>query len=517
VSATHIDAADNIFHSGGFIIVGPGEGARVRSGGAADFTDVIVDAFGAGFGFSPAVGIELVSAVHLLRVEVRNVHTFQLPLFIVNPPMGFASVHDSVLQGGSTVLSVDGDSSEIVGNTLTGGQEGLGLSGSQHLVFHNNIFGNAGPQVFSTSAIELSDTRASSPTFQQGNFFGHACPGPLFTAGVDSNQAGVVDSFPYGQASAWLAGEAPGCALAAPVIRSPLSGTITHDALLAVEGTAAAGSRISIRSDGVEVGATVADSAGNFSGRPSTPLSDGAHVITAIATAGGRTSPESNPARVTIDTTTPAAPRIVFPLPGAQLADGDVAISGTAESATLVTVLDGTQTIGSVFASADGSFLVSPTSPLITGSHTITARATDAAGNSSTPAASVTFTITAPSAATPLLGSRGYLAIRSTFDAPDPFSTEIGPNVLTVTGDFAPAAGNSFIVLVERKFLNPDTMEQVAVATSSTPVVRAPASGRIAFSVQNSWDGKSSGTLVPPRTYLAATRVMVTRGVPGKV
>jgi hypothetical protein len=45
----------------------------------------------------------------------------------------------------------------------------------------------------------------------EGNFWGHPCPGTLFTASADSNALDVVDSFPFANPSAWTF-EAPGCA-----------------------------------------------------------------------------------------------------------------------------------------------------------------------------------------------------------------------------------------------------------------------------------------------------------------
>ncbi|MBI5508790.1 MAG: right-handed parallel beta-helix repeat-containing protein [Deltaproteobacteria bacterium] len=83
-------------------------------------------------------------------------------------------------------------------------------------VFLNDFAGNSAP-VKSDDPRELSDTDATSPTYQRGNFWNRPCGsgGAFFVPGVDSNRADVVDSFAYGVsvATADLATlpSAPGC------------------------------------------------------------------------------------------------------------------------------------------------------------------------------------------------------------------------------------------------------------------------------------------------------------------
>ncbi|WP_307729779.1 Ig-like domain-containing protein [Massilia sp. YIM B04103] len=76
-----------------------------------------------------------------------------------------------------------------------------------------------------------------------------------------------------------------------------------------IQGTAAAGSRVTISLDGVAAGSTVADAQGAWSFRPGADLADGQHRVTAQAfNAAGVGSAASAPLLLSIDT---AAPRVV--------------------------------------------------------------------------------------------------------------------------------------------------------------------------------------------------------------
>ena len=134
------------------------------------------------------------------------------------------------------------------------------------------------------------------------------------------------------------------------------------------------------------------------------PLSEGAHSLTLKATdAAGNQSAASTAFHVTIDTAAPAAPAIVSvtddvaPVTGAVADNGSsndptLTIGGTAEAGSTVTVYDtdGTTVLGTGVATG-GAFTIT-TSVLGEGAHTLTARASDAAGNQS--AASTAFHVT---------------------------------------------------------------------------------------------------------------------------
>ena len=90
-----------------------------------------------------------------------------------------------------------------------------------------------------------------------------------------------------------------------------------------------------------------------------------------------RTGSTSAPLVVAVDTVAPAAPTIATPTTNA---NGGLDLKGTAEANSVVTVYDGTNQIGTATANASGVWGYS-TGALATGSHSLTAQATDTAGN----------------------------------------------------------------------------------------------------------------------------------------
>ena len=188
---------------------------------------------------------------------------------------------------------------------------------------------------------------------------------------------------------------------------------LTNDTTLTLSGTAgAAGNTVEIFRDGVSIGTTVADIGGNWSLADATSLADGAYQFTARATDGaGNQGPLSAAFQVTIDATAPGAPTFgsvtdnVAPVIGLVADNGSsndptLSIDGTAELGSTVTVYDtdGTTVLGTGVATGGAGPII--TSPLSEGAHTLTLKATDAAGNQS--AASTAFHVTidtvAPSA-----------------------------------------------------------------------------------------------------------------------
>jgi hypothetical protein len=133
----------------------------------------------------------------------------------------------------------------------------------------------------------------------RGNWWGRACPGPLFEAGVDSNRTDVLDSYAYGMASGWELGWTPGCDETAPeppVVEAPGDGARLLTAHPVFLGTAEALSTVRLYEDGVELGATQADRSGRFVMAAALPLLSGVHTVTATATdVQGNTSLPSAP------------------------------------------------------------------------------------------------------------------------------------------------------------------------------------------------------------------------------
>lgn len=154
---------------------------------------------------------------------------------------------------------------------------------------------------------------------------------------------------------------------------------ITADNTLTLTGTAAANSTVKVFDGTTQIGTATANSSGAWSYTTSA-LADGNHSLTAKVTdSSGNTSAASTALAVKIDTTAPAAPVEV----GDSIVNGNqVSLNGTAEANSTVKVYDGLTLVGTTTAKADGTWTVT-TSALSTGSHDLTATATDAAGNTS--------------------------------------------------------------------------------------------------------------------------------------
>lgn len=181
------------------------------------------------------------------------------------------------------------------------------------------------------------------------------------------------------------------------------SGTPTNDNTPVLSGTAPEGSTITV-SDGANVlGTVVVDNTGSWNFTPTTPLTDGNHSITATVTSpAGNTSAPSTPIVVNVDTTPPTAAtglQLTNDGNNTPIVDGGTTndttpvLSGTAEAGSIVTVMDGNATLGSVTVGSNGSWSFTPSAPLTAGSHTLTTTVTDAAGNQGPVSDALTFTV----------------------------------------------------------------------------------------------------------------------------
>ena len=183
----------------------------------------------------------------------------------------------------------------------------------------------------------------------------------------------------------------------------------TKNTTLTVSGTADADDTVKIfDTDGVTVVGSGVATGGNYLITTSA-LSEGSHTLTAKATDATGNDAVSKAFKVTIDTTAPPAPAIGTVAHGASpgtVADNGVTndttltITGTAEAGSTVTVYDtdGATMLGTGVATASSYSIT--TSTLNEGSHALTIKATDVAGNQG--AASTVFHVTidtsAPSA-----------------------------------------------------------------------------------------------------------------------
>ncbi|GAB3203148.1 hypothetical protein GCM10027293_31930 [Pontibacter aydingkolensis] len=123
-------------------------------------------------------------------------------------------------------------------------------------------------------------------------------------------------------------------------------------------------------------------------------LADGEHTI-AVKAKDAAGNIDETPATYTwtIDTKAPAAPLVLTPAEDALLNTGKPTITGTTEANATVTVYNESTQFGTTTAGADGNWSFTPATALADGTLQITARATDAAGNTGNASAVRTFTI----------------------------------------------------------------------------------------------------------------------------
>ncbi|MDZ7277432.1 Ig-like domain-containing protein [Pantoea eucrina] len=186
---------------------------------------------------------------------------------------------------------------------------------------------------------------------------------------------------------------------------------LTNDSTPRLNGTAEAGSVVSIY-DGTTLLATVTAGSGGAWSYISSTLADGLHTLNVTATdAAGNVSPNAA-VTFTVDTTAPATVSdlrvtdnvgsIVGDLvSGAITDDATPTLSGTAEANAVVSVYDGSTLLGTVTAGGDGTWSFT-TAALSNGAHALNVTVRDAAGNVSAPSATVAITVdtVAPAAAT---------------------------------------------------------------------------------------------------------------------
>ncbi|WP_443477788.1 Ig-like domain-containing protein [Novosphingobium aerophilum] len=171
------------------------------------------------------------------------------------------------------------------------------------------------------------------------------------------------------------------------------SGGVTDDATPLLSGTAEANSIVSVYNGAVLLGTATANGAGAWSFTPPSPLSDGPHSFTVTARdAAGNVSPSSTAYVVVVDTTPPSAPLIASVTDdvgsrtgalanGAATDDTRPTLSGTSEANATVSIYDNGTLVGTTTANGSGAWSYTPPAALAQGDHSLTVRATDAAGN----------------------------------------------------------------------------------------------------------------------------------------
>ena len=180
------------------------------------------------------------------------------------------------------------------------------------------------------------------------------------------------------------------------LISTPKTGTVTTMNAPPVTGTAEPGATVTVYVNGNRVGTTTANSMGEWTFIPPTPLADGTYVVTAAATdVSGNTGPQGMGVTVTIDSTAPTAPNISNPIAQSTVDDDrPLDITGFAEPLSTVTIYIDGKEVGSTTADSNGrfSFAADPVS-IGVGAHRVEADARDAAGNRGPKSAAVDFSV----------------------------------------------------------------------------------------------------------------------------
>ncbi|RKI74055.1 cell envelope biogenesis protein OmpA, partial [Corallococcus sp. AB049A] len=190
-------------------------------------------------------------------------------------------------------------------------------------------------------------------------------------------------------------------------ISTPADGSTVNTPNVTVTGTSTGATSVTLTYGGTNYGPIPVDGAGNWSYPLPVSLTDGSYTVTVVATdaAGNTSTPDDT--TFTVDLTAPEVD-ITSPLDNATVASNTVTVTGTSVGATFVTLTFEGNDYGPIPVDASGNWSQALPGPLADGTYTVTAVATDSAGNESTPDSS-TFTVdtTAPTVAitTPASGS----------------------------------------------------------------------------------------------------------------
>jgi hypothetical protein len=185
---------------------------------------------------------------------------------------------------------------------------------------------------------------------------------------------------------------------------------ITNDNTLTLTGTAEANATVKVYDGVTLLGNASADASGNWS-YTTAALTNGGHSLSATATdVAGNTSASSTALSVTIDTVAPVVPTIgSYSTDSNVVGDGitndnTLTLTGTAEANATVKVYDGVTLLGSASADASGNWSYT-TAALTNGGHSLSATATDVAGNTSAASTALSVTIDTAAPLVPTIAS----------------------------------------------------------------------------------------------------------------
>ncbi|MTD38484.1 hypothetical protein GIX45_07570 [Erwinia sp. CPCC 100877] len=255
-----------------------------------------------------------------------------------------------------------------------------------------------------------------------------------------------------------------------PVTGNIVNGGLTDDKRPQINGKAEANSVVTVYVDGQVVGSTLANSSGAWSFTPVTELTEGSHRFTATATdVVGNTSAQSPAWNVTVDTLAPNSPVITSVVDDVNAITGNIAnggltndtrptLNGTAEPNSVLTVYVDGNKAGSTTVSANGTWSFTPSANLANGSHTLTATATDKAGNISEQSPAWTVMV-----------------------------DSVAPNMPVITSGFDDVG--SVIGTITNGGVTDDKRPQIQGTAEANSVVTVYVDGHVAGSTTTSYDG----------------------------
>ncbi|NPC68618.1 OmpA family protein [Corallococcus exiguus] len=265
-----------------------------------------------------------------------------------------------------------------------------------------------------TSVTFTLDGQSYGPVTVTGGNWTYTVPGPLANGTYTVTAVSTNGTTNSTQASSTFT-----VSVAAPTvaITAPANGSTVTNPNVTVTGTAANATTVTVTFQGTNYG-PITVTGGNWSQALPGPLADGTYTVTAVSTNAQGTNSSTATTTFTVDQTPPVV-AISTPLDGAVLNTPNVTVTGTSTDAAFVTLTFDGASYGPISVDASGNWSFALPGPLAEDTYTVTATATDAAGNTSTPDSS-TFTVdlTAPT-----------VAISSPADG-----AIIGTNTVTVTG-----------------------------------------------------------------------------------
>jgi hypothetical protein len=384
---------------------------------------------------------------------------------------GTWSVTTSALSPGSHDLTAT--ATDVAGNTsamslpldpIIGGP----APGAPTIASYSNDSGVAGDGITNDNTLTLTGTAAANSTVkvfdgatQIGTATASASGAWSYTTsaladGAHNLTAKATDaSGQTSAASAALAVKIDTTAPNAPTIAAPSNNA---NGSVNLTGTAEANSTVKVFDGATQIGTATANGNGAWSLTTGT-LATGNHSFTAkAADVAGNTSAASAVVVGNIPPTTPAtpdAPKITSYSNDSGVAgdgitnDNTLTLTGTAAANSTVKVFDGAAQIGTATANASGTWTYT-TAALADGGHSLTAKVTNAAGNTSAASSALAVKIDTSAPNAPTIATSG-----SSLTAAD---KSANPNTVTVTGS---AEANSTVKVF-------DGATQIGTATADS-------------------------------------------------